>query len=225
MSKLSKYKKFKTTRIHRSKLKNAPYNPRKIEPHARKKLKQKIEKVGLVETLVWNKKTGNLVSGHQRLSLLDELEKNEDYEIDIAEVNVSSRVEKELNVFLNNESVQGYWDSEKLEELIKDCEMQFDGMGFDKADLQVLIDSPEISGMFDDAKEPFADEIDKLKEIRDKERTDTPAAELMDNEHYLVVVFTDRDTTDKFIDAFDLDPDIRYVDGIRLANNAGIKLK
>ena len=225
MSKLSKYQKFETKRVKRSKLKNAPYNPRRIEPHARKKLKKKIEEVGLVETLVWNKKTGNLVSGHQRLSLLDELEGSEDYELDIAVVDVEPRVEKEMNVFLNNASAQGYWDSDKLEELIKDCEMEFDGMGFDKTDLQVLIDSPEISGMFDDAKEPFAEEIDKLKEIRDHERTSATEAELMANENYLVVVFKDRDQTDKFIEAFDLDHDIRYVDGIRLADNAGIKLK
>lgn len=225
MSKISKYQKFKIQQIHRSKLKNAPYNPRNIEPHARKKLKKKLQEVGLVETLVWNSKSGYVVSGHQRLSLLDELEKSEDYELEVAVVNVEPRIEKELNVFLNNESVQGYWDSDKLEDLIKDCEMQFDGMGFDKADLQILIDSPEISGMFDSAKEPFAAEIDKLKEIRDRERVDTVAADLMDNEHYLVVVFTDRDTTDKFIKAFDLEPDMRYVDGLRLANNAGIDIK
>ena len=74
--KISRFQKFESQDIGREQIQNAPYNPRYIDTAARNKLKEKIKKVGLVETLVWNKQTGNLVSGHQRLSILDELEKN-----------------------------------------------------------------------------------------------------------------------------------------------------
>ncbi len=77
--------KFVSERIHRSKIKNAPYNPRSIDDHARKKLHHNLKKKGLLDALVWNKRTGNLVSGHQRLSILDDLSATgDDYTLDFA---------------------------------------------------------------------------------------------------------------------------------------------
>ena len=70
--KKTEHQKFEYVEVPRNELKLAPYNPRKIDPYARKLLKDKLEKVGCVEALVWNRKTGNLISGHQRLSILDE---------------------------------------------------------------------------------------------------------------------------------------------------------
>ena len=56
-----------------SELQPAPYNPRleltRDDPHYRK-LKRSIERFGLVEPLLWNKRTGFLVGGHQRLRVL-----------------------------------------------------------------------------------------------------------------------------------------------------------
>ena len=94
------------------------YNPRKIDPYARKLLKDKLEKVGCVEALVWNRKTGNLISGHQRLSILDELEGKADYVVGVTVVNVSEKREKELNVFLNNASAQGRFDEKLLADVL-----------------------------------------------------------------------------------------------------------
>ena len=58
---LSKYQKFTPARVARGELKNAPYNPRVIDKHARKRLTAQLKKMGLVDALVWNKRTGNLV--------------------------------------------------------------------------------------------------------------------------------------------------------------------
>ena len=47
----------------------APYNPRiDLEPGMPEweKLKRSIEEFGNVEPIVWNKRTGNVVGGHQR---------------------------------------------------------------------------------------------------------------------------------------------------------------
>jgi len=62
-AKISKYQKFEAVTIHRSEIKNADYNPRKIADHAQKGLRKSLKQNGLVETLVWNKRTGNLVGG------------------------------------------------------------------------------------------------------------------------------------------------------------------
>jgi ParB-like chromosome segregation protein Spo0J len=63
-------------RIKRIRLINinpAPYNPRRdLQPGEPEyeNLKRSIETFGLVEPLVWNERTGNLVGGHQRLKVL-----------------------------------------------------------------------------------------------------------------------------------------------------------
>src|SRR5690606_22852641 len=71
---LSKYQKFVAVTIGRQEIKNAPYNPRVITDEEKKNLRRLIKKHGIVETLVWNIRTGNLVGGHQRLNILDALE-------------------------------------------------------------------------------------------------------------------------------------------------------
>ena len=76
----SKYQAYETETIKRSDIKNAPYNPRIMDESAKKRLRKNIAKHGLVAALTWNKRTGNLVGGHQRLEQLDGLEKNKDYE-------------------------------------------------------------------------------------------------------------------------------------------------
>lgn len=57
-------------------IKPAAYNPRRnLQPGdpEYKKLKRSIEEFNLVEPLVWNRRTGNLMGGHQRLKALKEL--------------------------------------------------------------------------------------------------------------------------------------------------------
>jgi hypothetical protein len=60
---LNPFEKFEVVEIHRSLIKNAPYNPRQITDDARERLGNNIEKVGLLTPLVWNAETGNLVLG------------------------------------------------------------------------------------------------------------------------------------------------------------------
>jgi ParB-like chromosome segregation protein Spo0J len=103
----SKYQKFESELIQRSQIKSAEYNPRGISKDARKRLKNMLAKHGLVSSLTWNKRTGNLVAGHQRLSILDELEKGQDYALNVDVVDVDETEEKKLNIQLNNPSMQG----------------------------------------------------------------------------------------------------------------------
>ena len=96
---VTKYQKFEVVRMWRSEIQLAHYNPRKITDENRKELKKNIKgDAGLIETLVVNRTTGNLVSGHQRLSILDELEgypvKVDDYQLDVAVVTMTEQQEK-----------------------------------------------------------------------------------------------------------------------------------
>ena len=81
---LSKYIKSESVELNRSAIHFADYNPRKLSDESRKTLKRGIKKFGLVGGIVVNKRTGlTVVSGHQRLSVMDELQKfpDNDYRI------------------------------------------------------------------------------------------------------------------------------------------------
>ncbi len=53
-----------------SEINPAPYNPRTISQEALDGLKSSMDKFGDISGITWNRRTGNLISGHQRMSLL-----------------------------------------------------------------------------------------------------------------------------------------------------------
>lgn len=143
MSKQSKYQKFDVETVERGQIVGAAYNPRTISEDARKRLRRMLSKHGLVQPLVWNRRTGNLVAGHQRLSQLDTLEKSQDYALQVAVVDVDEREEKILNVQLNNPSLQGDWDMDMLARLAEESEIAPSEMGFADGDIAVIFGGDE----------------------------------------------------------------------------------
>lgn len=133
---MTQYQKFEVKEVHRSEIKNAPYNPRVITDKAMSMLKKNIKQKGLLTTLVWNQRTGHLVSGHQRLKVLDFLEKSEDYTISVAVVDLDLKAEKEQNLFFNSTTPQGQFDSPMLMDVLKDVDPF--ASGFDEADLNII---------------------------------------------------------------------------------------
>ena len=100
---LSKYIESESVELNRSAIHFADYNPRKLSDESRKTLKRGIKKFGLVGGIVVNKRTGlTVVSGHQRLSVMDELQKfpDNDYRIRVDVIDVDEQQKKEaLNAF------------------------------------------------------------------------------------------------------------------------------
>ena len=137
-SEVSKYQKFETVVISRSEIKNAEYNPRKISDSAKKKLRENIKRVGLLDTIVVNKRTMNIVSGHQRVAILDSLERTKDYKLTVSLVDLSEKEEIEQNLFFNNSKAQGEYDPFLLAELFEYNDLNIDATGFDLPDLGVL---------------------------------------------------------------------------------------
>jgi DNA modification methylase len=126
-------------KIHTGKLNAAKYNPRKdLKPGdiEYEKLKQSIQTFGYVEPVLWNKRTGNIIGGHQRFKVLVELGYTE---IDCVVVDMDLTDEKALNIALNK--VSGDWDKDKLILLITDLQgSDFDVSltGFDSIELNAL---------------------------------------------------------------------------------------
>jgi len=128
---VSKYERFEMATIDRAAIKGADYNPRVISTQARARLKKGLETNGLVQPLTWNKRTGNLVSGHQRLGILDQLEGSDTYSLTVAVVDLPIEQERKINVLLNNDASMGHWDERRLLDLFNaDESVDFEAFGF-----------------------------------------------------------------------------------------------
>ena len=91
-----------------SDLKPAPYNPRKSNEKQEKKLQESLTKFGVVEPIIFNKKTGYIVGGHFRVR---ELKKLGYKEVECVIVDLSEEDEKELNIRLNANTGEWEWDT------------------------------------------------------------------------------------------------------------------
>ena len=142
-----------------SELKRADYNPRvDLRPgdSEYEALSESIEEFDLVVPLVWNERTGRLVSGHQRLTILENDGKTE---VEVSVVDLDEIKEKQLNIALNN--IEGEFDNEKLVELLEELGEDFKERYFTQAELDRL--ENDINGLIDsDALEA---ELGKIKDI------------------------------------------------------------
>lgn len=185
----SKYQKFEMRMIRRSDIKNAEYNPRTIDEEAQKRLKKGLKKHGLVCPLTWNERTGNLVAGHQRLAVLDQLENGKDYDLNVAVIDVPEDEEKIINVQMNNPSMMGEWDIEKLKDLKLVDNIEFTDLGFTDVDVAIMFgDDERLNELFVDdpaaarAKETLKDIKADRAQAADKLKADNSIG------YYFVVV-------------------------------------
>lgn len=206
----------------RSRINTAVYNPRMITENARKKLNKRIASVGLVMPLVVNRRTSNLVAGHQRLDILDKQARGKEFDLDLAVIDVDPRTEKELNVFLNNPGGMGEWDLDKLAALNLDDAISFDEMGFDKYDVDMLFDGDSrFSDFFTDDEEvkKTGDALEKVKAARalSKERM----KEQNDARFYFVVVCKDQAEKDVLMKKIGVPTFEQFVAGTYLNEQIG----
>lgn len=129
----------------------AEYNPRKdLKPGDAEyeKLKRSITEFGYVEPVIWNKTTGRVVGGHQRLKVLMDMGITE---VECVVVEFSEEKEKALNIALNK--ISGEWDKDKLALLITDLQgTDFDVSltGFEPAEIDDLFKDSVKDGLKDD---------------------------------------------------------------------------
>lgn len=92
-----------------SELKPAPYNPRESTEKQETQLKASLEKFGVVEPIIFNKRSGYIVGGHFRVRELIKLKYKE---VECVIVDLNEEDEKELNIRLNANT--GSWDYDRL---------------------------------------------------------------------------------------------------------------
>lgn len=145
----------KIVKMPLAKIRPAAYNPRKaLEPTDREyqALRRSMQEFGAVEPLIVNKRTGNLVGGHQRLQILKDLGEKT---VDVVEVDLDPKREKALNVALNK--ITGRWDKHKLKDLLVDLDdggLDIELTGFEEDELKKLVDEEDADAPSDDDRVP-----------------------------------------------------------------------
>lgn len=119
----------------------APYNPRKaLNPGDAEyqKIKRSIQTFSYVDPIIWNQRSGYVVGGHQRLTVM-----KREFGITEAEVSVvdlSDADERALNVALNK--IDGQWDESRLRDLMLELQAaEYDATvtGYDDQELEALL--------------------------------------------------------------------------------------
>ncbi len=151
-------------------IKRAAYNPRialKEGDEEFTALKNSLERFGVATPLIVNKTTGNLVSGHQRLSVLKAMGKTE---TEVVIIELDEEKEKLLNIALNK--IDGDWDYKKLQDLFKefsDEDIQFTGYTTEELDgLFGEADASDPTYSYEDDTEESDDEPEKVEKKQEK---------------------------------------------------------
>ena len=92
--------------VQMSDIKPSPYNPREISSEALAGLKHSLEKFGLVDLMVVNKRNMRIISGHQRYKVLSEAGVDK---VKVIMVDLDQASETALNVTLNSQEITGTW--------------------------------------------------------------------------------------------------------------------
>ena len=235
---LSKYIKSESVELNRSAIHFAGYNPRKLSEESRKTLKRGIKKfgLGLVGGIVVNKRTGlTVVSGHQRLSVMDELQKfpDNDYRVRVDVIDVDEKQEKELNILMNNPNAQGSWDYDALARLVPDID--YKDAGLTDADLNMigcdfLLQTEEensLAGALEEMMQPVTEQKEAEKAARQLERSEKvahmkdvkqqvkeQAQETAANmDAYLMLSFDTWEAKAAFCERFGYDPYMKFIKG------------
>lgn len=209
----NRVQKFEFQTIPRSDIQEAPYNPRFIDDASAAKLEEVLldKDIGLVEPLIWNRRTGHLVGGHQRIGRMDAIHEGENYEVPVAVIDVDEATERKINIQLNNPAMQGAFDVPKLELMFLDMNVSPFEVGFEVTDLTNLFphdvvlgfidrfipdDAPDVANEAVMPGEPdkvtagnTADEIAEIKDARKKHK-DADAEGLRADHHFTVVFHT-----------------------------------
>lgn len=131
-------------------MERAAYNPRvELRPgdDEYEALKYSLEHFEQVEPVVWNRRTNRVVGGHQRLTVEQDLGREEVY---VSVVDLDDLKEKELNIALNKTG--GRWDNEKLGQLLDELGDRATETGFsldDIAEIQNKLEQQIDQGMID----------------------------------------------------------------------------
>ena len=136
-------------------------------------------------------------------------------------VDVDEREEKLLNVQLNNPSMQGDWDMDKLNGLAGENGIDPEEFGFSSGDISVMFDG-DMGGAFSDTEE-VAEAKDTLREIKEHRAESTEKMKReASGEFYFTVVCENEGQKKAMLKALGVPHWEAFVHGSQLAGLLGV---
>lgn len=140
-------------------LQPANYNPRVAlteNDTEYQRIKGSIEQFGYVDPIIWNEQTNNIVGGHQRYTVLNDIGVEQ---VAVSVVNMNEEDEKVLNIALNK--IEGDWDDERLKEVLESIsDDKLELTGFDEDEIEALFDDLDIDSLFTEDQDEKANDKD-----------------------------------------------------------------
>jgi hypothetical protein len=164
-----------------------------------------------------------VVSGHQRLAALDALEGSENYDLQVAYVELTDKQEREQVIFFNNDSAQGTYNVELLSDLIKDIDIEL--AGFTPADLSMILpdfevpDTPAVEAQVADVVKQ-QEQVDKMKAQRKAAQEKYEKTNAMN--FFTTLVFSSQEEMDSFFDAYHIERGLSYISFEKFSECTGI---
>lgn len=212
-----------TVTLMRSQIHPADYNPREIGENEKSTLKKGLKSFGLLGGIVVNKQTGyTIVSGHQKVNLLDEMAgyPENDYELKVELIDVDQKTEIEINFFMNNPSAQGRWNEQKVKILLPQIDPKRAGFSnLDLAAFGVKIEVPkaqEIKKAIEENQRP-AEELKAARKAAVKqakqEIAEKAAERAAEADSFITLSFTSGRAKQEFCERFGYAPDEKFING------------
>jgi len=221
--------------IHRSLINEAVYNPRVINDQNYKDLKRSLKKIHLREPLIWNKQTGTLVGGHQRLRIMDEEWErkngagNRDYKLTVVVLDIPLKEEIELNIAFNNPRLMGDYDIGKMNEILSSDTMptlDFDIAGIKDEDLEMFGINMDLDNITNDFVESAISDFESIKEQKKEEVTpeakeeriqavkDTKKGQAKNEvDTYVTITFSSQQAKHDFMERIEQEPKQLFIKG------------
>lgn len=145
----------------------AEYNPREISSSALDGLGASIDRFGLVQPVVFNRRTQRIVGGHQRVKAM---EAKGITQTDVVVVDVPEEEEKAMNLALNSPQISGSFTAGALP-LLEEVSLSLPELAAELklpelgADLAKMFPKPQEDLPDDEAPEPPADPVTKTGDV------------------------------------------------------------
>lgn len=141
-------------------------NPRKIDAPAARALNASMNRFGMVELIVWNKRTGHIVSGHQRYSIL---KSHGVEEVPVIVVDMGETEERSASITMNNFEIEGEYSNPVVELLdsVKDADSDL------YASLRMENLRDDVSDLLEKSDNKDSDIDEKISRSLDEEEWDT----------------------------------------------------
>ena len=118
-------------------LKKFDRNPRQMPGRMAKALRESLDRFGIVEPLVVNRRDNTIIGGHQRLDAAEALGLKT---VPVVFVDLDEADATALNIALNK--IEGEWDFDTLSDLLAELDgtdFDLESLGFDEAELESLL--------------------------------------------------------------------------------------